>query len=404
MKYYFKAQTAGGTLSEGTREASDKSALASLLRNDGLSLVFAREEKGLKIFDPTYLNHIFVRISLHEKIIFSKNLAAMLKAGLSLARALSVLERQTENFRLREITRSLSDDISKGLPFSDGLKKFPRIFPSLFVAMVKAGEESGGLPGALLSIAAQLEKNYVLTRKIRGALIYPAIILIAIIGIGALMLIYVVPSLTQTFADMRVELPASTQFVINLSNLLVEHTLSTVLVTAGVIMAMIFFGRTPRGKGLFHRAFLKIPLVGNLVREVNSARTARTLSSLLFSGVDIRHSLSITGEVLQNVHFKKALLEAEAGIEKGFTLSSILKNHPELYPPMVGEMIEVGEESGKLHDMLVNIADFYEEEVDNATRDMSTVIEPFLMIVIGAAVGFFAVSMITPMYSVLNTI
>ncbi len=402
MLYIFTAKNESGNLIEGKRESADKVSLSQELRAENLILVVARETAGN--LDLSAVNHFFTRITLHEKIIFTRNLAAMLSAGISLARVLGILSRQTQNFKFRKTLDSLLDDINKGQSLSEGMKKFPKIFSSLFVSMVKAGEESGGLPNSLKSVGIQLEKNYTMNRKIRGALMYPAVVITAIFVIGILMLIYVVPTLTATFKDLGAELPKSTQLIIALSDFLVLHTITFIISTAFVLTSLFYFIRTRYGTRVYQFVILRFPLFGPIIKEINAARTARTMSSLLSSGVDMRESLIITGGVLQNVFYKEVLGKAEIDIEKGLPLSGSFKERTDLYPAMVGEMMEVGEETGKLSDMLENIADFYESEVDATTKDLSTLIEPIMMIVIGAAVGFFAVAMISPTYSVLNSI
>lgn len=402
MLYSYTAKDQEGNITEGKREAADKFSLGRELRIDGLSLITAHEvSRGL---DFSSINHLFVRITLHEKVIFTRNLAAMLSAGISLARALGILERQTQNFKFKKVLNSLSDDINKGMSLSAGMKKFPNVFSPLFSSMTEAGEESGGLPDTLHVIGMQLEKSYVMGKKIRGALMYPAIVISAIFVIGALMLIYVVPTLTVTFKDLHAELPGSTKFIIAVSDLLIAHTLLFVL-SVILIIAGFFFGlRTRRGARAYQFFILHFPIFGPIVKEVNSALTARTLSSLLSAGVDVRQALAITGSVIQNSYYKEVLQKADVNVEKGLVLSGVFKERSDLYPVMVGEMMEVGEETGKLSEMLKNIADFYEEEVDTTTKDLSALLEPLLMIVIGAAVGFFAVAMITPTYSILNSI
>ena len=402
MLYSFTAKNDSGKTVSGKREAGDKPSLARELRSEGLSLISADPVSGKINF--LAINNFFVRVTLHEKVIFTRNLSAMIRAGIPLSRALSILERQTTNFRLKKIIGSLLEDINSGLSLSDGMKKFSKVFSTLFSSMVKAGEESGGLPESLRIIGLQLEKSYAMGKKVRGAMMYPSIVLSAIFVIGALMLIYVVPSLTATFKEMNAELPGSTQFVISISNFLINHTFGSFFSVAVLVAGVFFVSRTRRGGRVIQYGILRMPIFGGIVKEVNAARTARTLSSLLSAGVDVRQSLFITGDVLQNVFFKEVLREAEKMVEKGFPVSGVFKGKTDLYPVMVGEMMEVGEETGKLSEMLENIADFYESEVDNATKDLSSLIEPILMIVIGAAVGFFAVSMITPAYSILNSI
>lgn len=402
MLYAYTARNAEGAILPGKREAADKVALSRELRNEGLSLIIAHD--AIRRFDFSVINHLLVRVKLHEKVIFTRNLSAMLHAGVSLARALGILERQTQNFKLKKILNSLVEDINKGQSLSDGMRKFPKVFSPLFISMIRAGEESGGLPDSLQAIGAQLEKSYVMGKKIRGAMMYPSIVLGAIFVIGTLMLIYVVPSITATFNSMGAELPGTTKFIIAFSDFLIDHTalflISVLAAAAAVFMAL----RTKRGHKMWDFTVIRMPIFGNIAKEVNAARTARTLSSLLSAGVSMQESLHITEEVLQNHYYKDILSSAQSLVEKGFPVSSIFKSRSDLYPVMVGEMMEVGEETGKLSDMLDNIASFYEDEVDTTTKDLSSLIEPILMIVIGTAVGFFAIAMITPAYSILNSI
>ena len=270
--------------------------------------------------------------------------------------------------------------------------------------MAKAGEESGSLATSLKTVAFQMEAVYMLTKKVKGALIYPAIVLSVMLVIGVLMMIYVVPTLTATFTELHSQLPASTQVIITISNFLRSDTLASVGILILAAALVYFSVRTKIGKRLGDLVFLRLPIIGIIVKETNTARTARTLSSLLSSGVPVVEALSITGDVLQNSYYKEVLRKAQGSIEKGTSISSVFVEREDLYPPFLGEMVAVGEETGKLSEMLANVGTFYENEVDQKTKDMSTVVEPFLMVFIGSAVGFFAVAMITPMYTVLNNV
>lgn len=233
---------------------------------------------------------------------------------------------------------------------------------------------------------------------------YPSIIFGAMILIGILMLMFVVPTLTKTFSDVGAKLPASTRFVIWLSDAVSHNIILVILFIVGFAGLLYFLGKIEKTKIMLDYIVLRIPVVGNLIKETNSARTARTLSSLLSSGVNMSRALDITKDVLQNSQYKKVIEKAIFDLEKGLPLSSVFKERIDLYPVMMGEMMEVGEETGNTASMLVDIAVFYESEVDTKTKDLSTIIEPVLMVCIGAAVGFFAVSMLTPMYSVLENI
>jgi len=326
----------------------------------------------------------------------------LISAGLSISRALSVAERQTKSPKLKSILLFVTGDIEKGGTFYGALENFPSVFSKLFVAMVRAGEESGTLDKALTSIANQLGQAYQLKKKVKGALIYPSIIVIAILGIGFLMMTKVVPTLASTFKDLGAKLPMSTQLIINTSDFLVNYT-AVVLIGAFVFfVGMKMFFRTSVGQRGRDKFLLITPLIGELVKEINAARTARTFSSLLAAGVDVITALKITGEVVQNHYHQDILKIAEKKVQKGGKLSDAFIENDNLYPPLMGEMIAVGEETGALADMLGKVADFYEEEVAQKTKNMSTIIEPFLMILIGAAVGFFAVAMIGPIYALSN--
>ncbi len=328
----------------------------------------------------------------------------MLEAGLTSSRALAVMERQTKNTRLKSVIGALIADVKRGSTFSSALSKFTGVFSPLLVSMARAGEESGKLAGSLRVVATQMERASNLTKKIKGALIYPTIVLLAMVGIGILMLIFVVPTLTQTFQELGTELPPTTQAIIDVSNFLTNNTLLA-LALIGLVIGGLFAGaRTSAGRAIFDWIFLHIPVINGIVMETNAARTARTLSSLLSAGVDVILSLTITRDVLENRYYKAVLMQAEADVTKGGQISLSFAAHPELYPPLVGEMIAVGEETGRLADLLKETAEFYEESVERETKDLSTIVEPFLMIIIGASVGFFALSMIAPIYSLSNAV
>lgn len=396
--FTYTAEKTDGEIYKGVADVSDRFELYQIVRREGGRIISVAEGEANHVFSMAYWNAKIGSIKEYEKILFARNLSAMLAAGLALSRALSVMERQTRNAKLASVVSEISSDVRRGDPLHQALAKFPRAFSKLFVAMTRAGEEGGDLSQSLAVVSDQMERMFTLKKKIRGALIYPAIIVIAIVGIGVVMMIMVVPTLSQTFEEMGAELPFSTQVVIGISNFLIQYSLlagALVVIFLGSIYAVI---RTPVGKRGFDWLLLQLPLVGGIVREVNSARTARTLASLLSSGVDVLTSLDIVGEVVQNVYFKDVIAQAKESVGKGEPLSATFMRNEALYPAFVGEMAAVGEETGQTNEMLKRLAAYYEDEVDRKTKDMSTIIEPFLMLVIGGAVGFFAVSMISPIY------
>jgi type IV pilus assembly protein PilC len=404
MIFYYKAKSKSGEIFDGSMEGDDRFLVARELISQGNTplSVFTKDKKYSDL--SVYFGKFFAKVRMSEKIIFTRNLSGMLHAGLSLSRAISVLEKQTSNRLFKSILTSLKKEIDKGEPLSAGLEKFPKIFSRLFVSMVRAGEESGNLAGSLTEIGVNLEKSNNITKKVKGALMYPSVIICAMILIGILMFIFVVPTLAKTFNDLGTPLPASTRLVLGIGNFFSNHLFIAILGIFAIVFGLITLVRAKFMKPFFDRFTIKLPLIGNLIKELNTARTARTLSSLITSGVSITRSIEITEDVVQNMYYRRVLEKAKVAVEKGAPFSGSFKENSNLYPIMVGEMLEVGEETGKLSDMLLEVAIFYEEEVENKTRNLSTIIEPLLMVIIGAGVGFFAVSMITPLYSVLDNI
>ncbi|MDR3519372.1 MAG: type II secretion system F family protein [Candidatus Pacebacteria bacterium] len=405
MLFSYRAKSKTGEIVENVLDASDRFALSRDLRSRGFTpLSVTEKNQGLSAKFSVFSSSLFSRIKLSEQILFTKNLSGMLKAGLPLSRALLVLKKQTKNPKLNTILTSFTTDINGGETFSAALAKFPEVFSKLFVSMIRAGEESGNLANALTDIGINLEKSNALTKRIKGALIYPGIIMSAMIVIGVLLFAFVVPTLANTFKSLGATLPWSTELIIFLGNFFSHNLILSFVIIFGAALCIYLLARAKFMGKYVDFFILKIPVVGTLTKELNTARTARTMSSLLFSGVSIIRAVEITEDVVQNIYFKKVLEQAKAAIEKGSPFSQAFEENTNLYPIMMSEMVQVGEETGKLSDMLLQIALFYEEEVENKTKNMSTIIEPVLMLFIGAGVGFFAISMISPLYTILGSI
>jgi type IV pilus assembly protein PilC len=402
--FIFKAKRPSGEIYSSEKDVADRYELYKLIRESGDEIVEIKETASSKGMHMQVSLGIFNRVKTIEKINFARNLGSMLEAGLALSRALSVLERQSHNKAFKKILTELIEDISKGATLSDAMVKHPKIFSQLFVSMVRAGEQSGTLAEAFKVVANQMDKSYTLERKVRGALIYPAVIVFAMVIIGILMFIFVIPTLTKTFVELNVALPLSTRFVLGISDIFQNYGLVLLAVVILGAFGFSWWAKKDHGKKILHAFVLKIPIIGSLVQEVNTARTARTLSSLLGSGVDVVEAVSITAGVVQNVYFRAVLEKAGEAIKKGELMSKVFVEADKYYPVFISEMMSVGEETGKTGEMLIGVAHYYEDDVEQKTKDMSTIIEPFLMIVIAAAVGFFAVAMITPMYSLVDAI
>ncbi len=399
--FEYKGKKNTGESVTGVYDAKDKFELARILRADGITVVSTTELKaGNHESFWVKFSRRFSRVSLEERIFFASNLSAMLSAGLSISRALAVLTKQVKNEAFKSVLFSLTEDIAKGSALSISMEKHRDIFPPVFIAMVGAGEASGKLPEALGLVGDQLNKTYATRKKIIGALIYPGVILSATVLIGALMMIFIVPTLSATFKDLKIELPLSTRIVIGTSDFVANNVIAALGLAAAGVYAGYMLVRTPRGKRAIDWFSIHAPLIGSVVRNMNAAVTARTLSSLVSSGVDIVSALDTTKKVVQNSYYREVLDKAGVAIQKGSTLASVFEAETKLYPVLVGEMVDVGEETGKLPEMLLRVATFYEEQVDAVTKDMTTIIEPVLMILIGATVGFFAISMIQPIYGI----
>lgn len=409
-KFSYRARDKNGQEITGYKDANDRYELARFLRLDG-AILLAAEDTSVKekkigggMAALTDFLQRFGRIKLAERIIFSRNLGVMIGAGLSLTRALEALSRESHNPKFKAVIDDVINEVRQGKSFSESLAKHPRVFSTLYVSMVEAGEKSGKLQESLTVIANQLQADYDLVRKVKGAMVYPSVILVAMIFIGVGMMIYVVPTLSSVFKELNVELPSTTRFIIWMSELFLNYLFFFIIGAILLVGGLIQLARTAPGKRFLDVFFVKAPLVGGLTKKFNAARTARTLSSLISSGVQVLESLDITSRVVQNHLYGAVLLQAKQSIQRGDTISKIFIEHQDLYPTLVGEMLAVGEETGESSKMLDEVAKFYETQVSDATKDLSTIIEPVLMIIIGLAVGFFAVSMIMPMYSLTDAL
>lgn len=403
MKFTVMVRTADGKKEKRAIDAASRFEVYSAVESAG-GVVESISEGGGSMMPAWFNISIGGGIKTEEKITFTKNLSAMLIAGLTLSRALSVIERQATKKALIQVSQDLSAAVKKGSSFHEALAAHPKVFSELYIAMTRAGEESGTLADSLKAVAQQMERSHTLAKKIKGAMIYPAIILFAIVVIGILMLIFVVPTLASTFKELGVPLPFATRAIVGASDFVTGHVillaLGILLVAAGVVS----FARSKIGAAAFLWVALRLPVIKTLVRETYSARAARSLSSLLSSGVEMLSAIEIAKQVVGNGAFAEVLGEAAVRVRKGEQLSAAFVEHSKLYPVFVGDMIAVGEETGNVAQMLSQVAEYYEADVEEQTKDLSTVIEPFLMLIIGAVVGVFAVAMIAPIYSISSAI
>lgn len=343
------------------------------------------------------------RVPLKEKMFFVEHLAVMLKAAIPLDRALSTLVEQTAHKRFQRILQTILEAVKRGETLSSGLTQFESVFGGFFVSMIAAGEYSGKLEEGLRRLYVQMKKDYDLKSKVTSALVYPAFVLVAMAGIGSAVMLYVVPRLIPLFEGFHAQLPLATRILIGTSRFFTNHARLIALVLLGAGIGTIKLLRGPL-RAAWHAFLLHLPLISGIIKKVNIARFARTLSSLLSTDILVVDALTITAAIMGSAQYKMALASAAEQIKKGIPIADALKKYPALFPPTVHTMVQVGEESGTLVDLLEEVAQFYEESVDDTTKSIASIIEPALIILLGAAVGGMALAILMPMYALMNQI
>src|SRR5215210_5175207 len=399
--YTYRALDKQGEIVQDKLEGSGELAVAHELRQQGLLVIDVKEQSASQkdILEP------FKRIKLGDLVVFSRQLATMINAGLSIVRSLYVLSEQTENPKLKDVVVAVRKDVEAGSSLSEALEKHPEVFSRLYVEMVKAGEIGGILDGVLLRVADQLERDQDLRRKVKSAMTYPVVVLILAILAASFMLIFIVPVFAGLFEDLGGTLPLPTRICMLLSNILTSFW--GILVYIGMAIAVVMFlrwKRTEQGRKVWGRAVLRIPAkIGDVVKKVALARFARTLATLSAAGVPILQAMEITATSSGNWVVEKALLKSRDAIREGIPIYKPLESEP-VFPPMVTRMIAVGEETGDVDGMLGKIADFYESEVDAAVKALTSIIEPLLIVVVGGIVGGIVISMYLPMFMIYDLI
>ncbi len=391
----------GGTIKKGEMDAPSRSAVLARLRQMQIQPIPNRiKEKG-KLFG---LNITFGSISTRDLVIFTRQLSTMIDAGLPLVRGLDIIASQHPNLKFKQIIVRVKEDVEAGSTFADSLAKHPKVFSNLYTQLIKAGETGGVLDVILQRLASYLEKMDSIKRKIKGAMVYPSIVISVAIMVLAIVIIFVVPVFAEMFKDMGTTLPALTQLVVDIS-FFTRHNILYILIAIAAIFFLVGFSynKSYKIRRLFDAFLLKLWLVGPLLLKTVIARFCRTLATLTAGGIAILDGLEITAKASGNIITEEAILEARKGVSEGQTLAEPLTARPKLFPPMVVQMISVGEQTGALEDMLNKIADFYEEEVDIAVASLLSALEPIMITVLGATVGVIVVSMYLPMFKLVST-
>ena len=386
----------GGSIKKGQMDAPSKSAVLARLRQMQIQPIPNRiKEKG-KLFG---LNLSFGTISTRDLVVFTRQLSTMIDAGLPLVRGLDIIASQHPNQKFKQIIVRVKEDVEAGSTFADALTKHPKVFSNLYTQLIKAGETGGELDVILQRLASYLEKMDSIKRKIKGAMIYPAIVISVAVLVLAIVIIFVVPVFAEMFKDMGTTLPTLTQMVVDISFFTRQNIIYILIAIAAIFFLTGFtYSKSHKVRRLFDAFLLKLWLVGPLLLKTVIARFCRTLATLTAGGIAILDGLEITAKASGNMITEEAILEARKRVSEGQTLAEPLAMRPKLFPSMFVQMISVGEQTGALEDMLNKIADFYEEEVDIAVASLLSALEPLMITVLGAIVGVIVVSMYLPMF------
>jgi type IV pilus assembly protein PilC len=399
--FQWKARTRQGSLKKGEIEAMNEAAVMAQLRAQML-LPLTIKEKSKDVSE--YLPFLKEGIKTRELVIFTRQFATMIDAGLPLVQCLDILGEQQPNKTFKGIIRDVKSDVEQGSTFADALRKHPKPFDDLFVNLVQAGEIGGILDTILNRLAVYLEKADALAKKVKGAMVYPTTVMVVAIGVVVLMLTKVIPTFEKMFEDFGGELPGPTAFVVGLSHWMQEWI---GLILAVIVAAFVGFGMARRRSPRFRRSTdalaLKLPVFGGLLQKVAVARFTRTLGTMIASGVPILDGLDIVARTAGNMVIEEALRDVRAAISEGKTIAEPL-SESEVFPGMVTQMIAVGEETGAMEAMLSKIADFYDEEVDAAVDALTAMLEPLMMVFLGGAVGGLLIAMYLPIFKIADTI
>ena len=399
--YTYRVRNRQGEIFQDQMEGADTMAVASELRQKGLLVIDVKEQSVSQkdILEP------FKRVKLADLVVFSRQFATMINAGLPIVRALYVLSEQTENQKLKEVVVQVRKDVEAGLALSEALEKHPKVFSRLYVEMVRAGEIGGMLDEVLLRVADQLEGDQELRRKVKSAMTYPLVVLVLAILAASFMLIFIVPVFARMFEDLGGTLPLPTRVAMGISGILTS--IYGVLVYAAMGAAVFGFLRwknTENGRRVWGRISLRIPAkIGDVIQKVALARFARTLGTLSAAGVPILQAIEITASSSGNWVVENALLKSRDAIREGIPIYKPLEDEP-IFPPMVTRMIAVGEETGDIDGMLGKIADFYESEVDATVKALTSIIEPLMIVVVGGIVGGIIIAMYLPMFKIFELV
>jgi type IV pilus assembly protein PilC len=400
--YVFQAIDVLGQKAKGEVDAESKQSVADQLKAKGLIVLdIAEKGRASKDIELPFMN----RIKLGDLAILTRQLSTMVSSGMTILRALYVLEAQTENEKLAAVLVDVRKDVEAGLPLSDALERHPKVFNPLFVAMTRAGETGGVLEDSLIRIADQLENEESLRRQVKSAMAYPIVIFVFAAAVMLGMVAFIVPVFAGVFEELGdAELPKMTQFTMMLSNIVTGYWYLLILGSVGGAYGFMKWKKTPRGRGLWQRFLLRIPFkIGDIFQKVALARWSRTFSALMGAGVPLLQAIDITSQTAGNIVVEEAMANVTTSVKAGGTIAQPLMESP-VFPSMVGHMVKVGEETGALTTMLSKIGDFYEDQVAASVKALTSILEPVMIVFVGGIVGFIVISMYLPLFSVYDQI
>jgi type IV pilus assembly protein PilC len=398
--YVFKAIDLSGGKARGVVEAESKQAVSDQLKQRGLIVIDITDKHASRQIEL----HFLKRVKANDLAIFSRQLSTMISSGMSILRALYVLEEQTESKFLKETIVAVRKDVEAGLSLSDSMSRHPKVFSPLFVAMTQAGETGGVLEDALLRVADQLQKDAALRRMIKAAMVYPTLVIIFAVAVMMALVAFLVPVFAGVFKQFGGELPALTQVSVTASHIVTKYWWLMIIVTVATIVGFIKWKKTTVGRKQWDHFRLRVPMkIGTIVQQVAVARWSRTLASLTSAGVPLLQALEITGRTGGNIAIEESMDGVIQSVKRGGTIAAPLAQAP-IFPAMVTHMVGVGEETGALDAMLDRVAEFYEEQVEASVKALTSILEPIMIIVIGSIVGFIVISMYLPLFEVYNHI
>lgn len=393
--YRYKGKTQQGEDIDGKVEARNKQQAVRALRDRGVFVVSLRpfEESSF-----SSINQMFAGVSQDDLVNFTRQLSTMISAGLGLTQALSILEQQSEKSALTKLIADLTRDIEAGNSFANSLSEHDDVFPTVYIQLVRAGEAAGVLDEILERLANNMEKNKEFRGKTKGALIYPVIVLAAMVIVASIMMIFVIPKLSDMYADFGAELPLATQLLINFSNFFASFWWLIFGAMAGGVYLLKRWRATPTGRFMTDRWLLKIPVFGELRKKVILTEFTRTSALLLGAGISLLQALEILADAMDNVLYRNALMEAANKVEKGVSLSQAL-GQQKVFPLILSQMTAVGEETGRLDEVLAKLSSYFESESEQSVKNLTTALEPIIMIVLGLGVGAMVIAIIMPIYN-----